>query len=137
MQDMKGIAWAYFERLNESDYQGAAATLADDGVWWTCLSRTETTMAEHKALFPAALSAVPMRFVLHNAYAEGDTVILEAESHADLPDGRLYNNLYVYIVTIRDGLISAVREYSDTKHVADMSDTLMSLYAPVDAGKAE
>lgn len=122
------VAWRYFELLNHGDPESAAALLDDSGTWWTCLARSTMSMAEHKTLLPEAMRAVPMRFTLHNVFSSDDVAVLEVESRAILPDGRLYNNLYAYVITVWRGQILHVREYSDTKHVAEVSDTLMALY---------
>jgi ketosteroid isomerase-like protein len=52
------------------------------------------------------------------AIAEGDKVALEIESYGKLQNGRIYNNEYHVLMTIRDGKICDVKEYLDTQHVA-------------------
>jgi len=49
--------------------------------------------------------------------AEGDKVAVEVESLGTLRNGRVYNNEYHTLLTIRDDKICAVREYLDTFHV--------------------
>ncbi len=39
------------------------------------------------------------------------------ESWGELGNGRVYNNEYHFLMTIRDGKIREVREYLDTQHV--------------------
>jgi ketosteroid isomerase-like protein len=46
--------------------------------------------------------------------AEGDKVAAEIRSHAELTDGRLYENQYHMLFTLRQGKIVEVREYADT-----------------------
>jgi ketosteroid isomerase-like protein len=46
--------------------------------------------------------------------AEGDKVAVEVRSHADLIDGRVYENQYHMLFTLRQGKIVEVREYADT-----------------------
>jgi ketosteroid isomerase-like protein len=48
--------------------------------------------------------------------ADGDMVALEMEGLGKLSNGRVYNNEYVILFVIRDGLIREVREYNDTLH---------------------
>jgi len=43
-------------------------------------------------------------------------VVLELESHAELPGGEQYDNRYCYVVTVVDGALHHVREYSDTAY---------------------
>jgi ketosteroid isomerase-like protein len=52
--------------------------------------------------------------------AEGDKVAIEAESSGDLKNGRKYRQRYHFKLELRDGKISAVREYLDTHHVWDV-----------------
>jgi ketosteroid isomerase-like protein len=46
--------------------------------------------------------------------AEDDRVAIEAATEGTLPDGRVYTNLYHYLMTFRDGLVWRVKEYLDT-----------------------
>ena len=46
--------------------------------------------------------------------AEEDKVAAEIRSHAELTDGRLYENQYHMLFTLRQGKIVEVREYADT-----------------------
>jgi ketosteroid isomerase-like protein len=52
--------------------------------------------------------------------AEGDKVAAEIRSHADLTDGRVYENQYHMLFTLRRGKIVGVREYADTLLIASM-----------------
>ena len=58
-----------------------------------------------------------LRMKVKSAIAEGDRVALEIESHGELENGRVYQNEYHTLVTVRDGKIREVREYLDTQHV--------------------
>jgi ketosteroid isomerase-like protein len=46
--------------------------------------------------------------------AEDDRIAIEAATEGTLPDGRVYTNLYHYLMIFRDGLIWRVKEYLDT-----------------------
>lgn len=52
--------------------------------------------------------------------AEGDKVAAEIRSHADLADGRVYENQYHMLFTLRRGKIVEVREYADTLLITKM-----------------
>jgi ketosteroid isomerase-like protein len=56
---------------------------------------------------------VSIRF--RNVFADGDTVIVENQLSATLPDGRTYSNDYCFFFEVRDGTIWRVREYMDTR----------------------
>ena len=52
--------------------------------------------------------------------AEGERVAVEAESHGELNNGAIYNNHYHFLFIVRDGKITAIKEYNDTKHASDV-----------------
>jgi ketosteroid isomerase-like protein len=52
--------------------------------------------------------------------AEGDKVAAEIRSRADLVDGRVYENQYHMLFTLRQGKIMEVKEYADTLLIANM-----------------
>ncbi len=54
--------------------------------------------------------------------AEGDRVAAEIRSHADLADGRIYENQYHMLFVLRQGKIVEVKEYADTLLIAEMFD---------------
>jgi uncharacterized protein len=58
--------------------------------------------------------------------AEADRIALEAESDADLVNGKHYHNYYHFLFVIRDGRVTEAREYLDTKNVADSFGDLLS-----------
>jgi ketosteroid isomerase-like protein len=52
---------------------------------------------------------------------EGDTVVAESLGRAVNPqNGRVYNNIYCYVMKIRDGRIVLFREYQNTLLVFDV-----------------
>ena len=58
--------------------------------------------------------------VFFGAYtAEDNRVSVEAEIRGVMPDGRIYTNLYHYLITFRGGKISRVKEYLDTQSAAE------------------
>jgi len=123
------LAWSYFDLCGRGRISEALALLDDDGSWWDVLTRDEVLMSKHKRVVADALSIVPMTFELHSAVQSGDTAVLEVESHAALPDGDAYNNLYCFIVTVRAGMILRVREYNDTHHALNLPRSMRALFA--------
>lgn len=51
--------------------------------------------------------------------AEDDRVAVEAQVKGTLPDGRVYTNVYHYLMKVRDGKIIRVKEYLDTQAAAE------------------
>ena len=52
--------------------------------------------------------------------AEDDRVSVEAESYAEISNGKTYRNIYHFMMIVREGKICAVREYLDTEHVTEV-----------------
>lgn len=105
-------------------YDAALAMLAPDSQWW---------LPGHKEEFPAAgwvdktivekrlranLKLLPHGLAITTGAitAEGDRVAIEAESKATLVNGAVYHNRYHFLFVLRDGSITAVKEYLDTLH---------------------
>jgi hypothetical protein len=62
-----------------------------------------------------ALRIVPLSMI-----AEGDRVAVEAESFAELTNGKVYNNRYHFFFELADGKVTKVREYMDTAHAREI-----------------
>jgi ketosteroid isomerase-like protein len=121
----KAVAARLFERFTAGDLPGVLDLLTEDATWWlpgkpgqlpVVGTRTKAQMAR---LFQAMLDRLegPLRMTIKGGIAEGDKVAMEVESLGTLKNGRTYNQEYHMLITVRDGKISAVREYLDTLHV--------------------
>jgi ketosteroid isomerase-like protein len=129
MPSSPDVAWSYFAALNEGRIEDAKVVLDPGGTWWTCGSRLERPMAEHLELFPKVLAVVPMRYGLVAAHDAGDVAVLEMTSHADLPGARKFANVYSFVITVHDGRLRHVREYSDTAHLLEVAPDIKAMYA--------
>jgi ketosteroid isomerase-like protein len=47
--------------------------------------------------------------------AEGDRIALEVSGKCELSNGRRYDNMYHFLILLRDGRVQLVKEYLDTK----------------------
>lgn len=121
-QANKAVATQLFERFSAGDIPGVLDLLADDATWWlpgkpgqlpVVGSRNKAQIAK---LFQGMAGQLdgPLKMTVKSAIAEGDEVALEVESLGHLKNGRVYNQEYHFRITVRDGKISAVREYLDT-----------------------
>jgi ketosteroid isomerase-like protein len=99
--------------------------MAPDATWWIA-GRAEHVRAAGthtkegiEQIFRRMAEAMPggLTVTVTGIVAEGDKVALEMESRGELRNGRVYNNQYHTLVTIRDRKIAEVREYLDTQHV--------------------
>jgi ketosteroid isomerase-like protein len=58
---------------------------------------------------------------IHSMTAEDDRVSVESETYGVITaTGKVYNNTYHYLFTIRDGKVASVHEYMDTEHIQDV-----------------
>lgn len=119
------VAMAFFERYDAGDIPGVLDLMAEDIRYWlagkpgtnaTSGGRTKSEMADIFRRMGAAMTG-PLRMRVLGAVAEGDKVAVEATSRGELRNGRVYEQEYHVLMTIRDGRIAAAREYMDTAHV--------------------
>lgn len=119
----KATVKSFLAVFSTGDVAGILDGLEDDATWWVSgrlqgLSGTYTKadlgplLKGATALYTTgALRITPLEMI-----AEGNRVAVEAESYAELTDGRIYNNLYHFVFEIRNGRIARVKEYMDTDH---------------------
>jgi len=121
----KQIAREFFGRFTANDVAGAVDMLSEDLSWWIagkpgqlqrCGMHNKKQMAR---LFEYMTGQMEngLAMAVKGMVAEGDKVAVEVESLGTLRNGRVYNNEYHTLLTIRDDKICAVREYLDTFHV--------------------
>lgn len=109
------------------------ASAAHDGPAFAALMHPEATywVIGEKHLFPVsgeksraeicAYMATPSIFgttgrsEIKTLTAEDDRVAVESEFTGTLPDGRVYRNVYHYLMWFRDGQVLRVKEYLDTQ----------------------
>jgi hypothetical protein len=111
---------------------GAVADLldamSDDATWWipgqphlfsSAGTKTKADMERIWGdLFGRMKDGLEMSVI--GMIAEGDKVAAEIRSYADLTDGRVYENQYHMLFTLRQGKIAEVKEYADTLLIAHM-----------------
>lgn len=121
----KALVTTFWEAFSAADYDRAAAMLSDDATWWvagkTALSGTYTKpefvglLNQVTPQAPGGIQVTPKQLT-----AEGDRVSVEAVSHGEITNGKVYQNIYHFMMEVRDGKICAVREYLDTEHVTEV-----------------
>ena len=125
IEQNKKLATDFFARFSANDIAGALDLMTDDATWWIAGKPDQLPAAGEYSKERVARLLHNMGGQLKNglkmtvkgAIAEGDKVAVEAESYGELQNGRIYNQGYHFLITIRDGKISSVREYLDTQHV--------------------
>ena len=124
----RAVAESFYRRFDANDIAGALDLMADDLSFWIAGKPGSSptagvhTKEEMAAIFRRMTRRLKdgLRMTVKHVTAEGERVALEVESYGELQDGRVYNQEYHALMTIRDGKIASVREYMDTQHVHDV-----------------
>jgi len=127
-EENKKIVLSFFENFSSGRMEQALAMMADNATWSVmgkpdkfALAGTKTK-AQFTELVKGIGAAMPkgLRVTPKGVTAEGDRVALEAESYGETASGKVYNNMYHFLIEVRGGKIQAVREYLDTIHAQDV-----------------
>ena len=127
-EDNKKIVVSFFENFSSGKMEQALAMMSDNATWSVmgkpdkfALAGTKTK-AQFTELVKGIGAAMPkgLRVTPKGITAEGDRVALEAESYGETANGKVYNNMYHFLIEVRSGKIQAVREYLDTIHAQDV-----------------
>jgi ketosteroid isomerase-like protein len=121
----KKLANDFFDRFSVKDIASALDMMTDDATWWIAGKPEQLPVAGVHSKEKIARILYNMagelqnglKMTVKNLVAEGDKVAAEVESYGKLQNGRIYNQEYHILMTIRDGKISSIREYLDTQHV--------------------
>lgn len=116
----------FMEVFSGGDVDAIMDMLTDDATWWVAGTIPGVSGEYSKDEFRALVSGIsegcdgPIKLTPKAFTAEGERVAIETESYADVKNGRTYNNQYHFLMTVRDGKISGVKEYLDTQHTYDV-----------------
>jgi len=127
----KKLVTKLIENLSSGLLDKAFEAVADDGTWWVAGTPEPYTKRQYRDLCTHSQTIFKTGpiMTIKAITAEADRVALEAESDADLINGKHYHNYYHFLFVIRDGRVTEAREYLDTKHVADSFGDLLSTAA--------
>lgn len=119
----------YFAALDGSDRAALARLFTPDILWRVPKSAVPPYGGDHHGqsdVIEMMASAASAAFVPGSArteigllIADGDRAVAETRLRAMTPDGRMYDNAYVFVFEFRDGLIAQIREHVDTRYAAD------------------
>jgi uncharacterized protein len=124
IQDNISNASRLVHLVADGHYREACDLMTPDSSWWIQGWKTFTREEYMEMVETGAVKVDGTRFQMNvvATTAEGDRVAMEATSHAQLKDGRVYGNTYHFLFVFEDGLIKAVKEYLDTKYASEMMD---------------
>lgn len=125
VEENKEVVRQFLAKFGTGDTQGLIDSLTEDATWWIGgkpdqLPQAGTKSKEEISAVLRGIGAkipdgIDMR--IRGMIGEGDKVAAEVEAHGSVTNGRLYNNEYHFLFTIRDGRIAALKEYNDTLHL--------------------
>lgn len=128
IQDNKQTVREFLAHFKEAAIPDLLEAMSEDATWWIlgkphlfagAGTKSKDDMARiWRGLFSSMKDGLEMTVI--GMVAEGDKVAVEIGSHADLTDGRVYENQYHMLFTVRRGKIAEVKEYADTLLIADM-----------------
>lgn len=109
----------YLEALSEGRLDAAAELLSDDGNYWMLSTRADVPMPAWFDGYRKAASTLftrGIRFEVLGLTVEGERVAAQVECHAELANGKSYDNAYHFLFEVGGGRLTKVWEYGDTLH---------------------
>ena len=120
----KDVVRNYVAALTAKDGAPLGSFFAEDATWTLIGDLPMSgTWHGHKGIFEDFLGLAFSRLrtdtldlAVLDLFGEGEKIALEWTSKAEVHGGGLYDQHCLAVFTVRDGLITAVREYFDTEH---------------------
>lgn len=115
------LAWSFLRLLcTDGDLDEACDLLSADLVYWNNVTGATTNKSQLRRALAWRAGVVKVEFTLVRAVVDGDKVVIEAESDGTTTYGDRYNGAFAFVFEIRAAQIVIMREYCDTKLVADV-----------------
>ena len=107
---------AFWNRVVEKRLDAAVELLDPKGTFWSRPIGT-VPMEAFIYIMMAVQRACPMTFDIRSDIEDGTRSVLEMQGHGLFsPSGEPYENAYVFIADVKNGLISHLREYNDSAY---------------------
>lgn len=124
--DPKAIVEHFFATFSTGDVDRIMNSLTDDASWWVSGKIEGMSGTNSKQQLGELLRAVvplyktgALKIWPTSMIAEGNKVAAEAESYAELNNGKTYNNRYHFLIELDGGKVRNVKEYCDTHHMLE------------------
>src|SRR5262249_27322529 len=113
------LAWMFLQSTCEGgDLDEGFELLSDDFTYWSLFNRVAVDKQTLRQAIEQRKQTIELNIDLLRCVNEGDTVVVEAQLDGTTAEGVQYATPLVCIFDTRDGLIVAMREYSDTRAAA-------------------
>jgi ketosteroid isomerase-like protein len=127
LAENKRLVTEFLQALSRGDIAGVLARMHEQGNWWVSGNLPGISGYLGKEKFGELLLAVAQTYKGGSLQmtpilmtAEEDRVAVEAESYAELLDGRIYHNFYHLLFVMEGGRVKFVKEYMDTQRAHDI-----------------
>jgi ketosteroid isomerase-like protein len=112
------LAWMFLQNLSEDgDLDEGFTLLSDDFTYWNNATRKTHDKAGLRRIAERLKGIVQIEFDLLSCLNEGENVVIEAQPDGVTSTGIRYDSPMVFLFETRDGLITSLREYGDTRLV--------------------
>ncbi|WP_227981545.1 nuclear transport factor 2 family protein [Nocardia spumae] len=128
--DNKTLLQNIFARMAAGDTNALSDAMADEfrwtfpGNWSWSRSWGPKSTALHGLLRPLMSQFTEYRIMADAIHADGDRVVVQAHSAAVTTRGSAYDQVYCFVFTVADGLLTEVVEYCDTALVERVLEPL-------------
>ena len=119
----KAVVTDFMATFSRGDVEGVLERMAEGATWWVSGTIAGMSGTYGRTEFGRLLEGVKtvyktgaLQLTPKSMIAEGPFVAVEAESYAELHNGRVYSNRYHLLLEIRGGKVLRVKEYMDTQH---------------------
>ncbi|MGH3970078.1 MAG: nuclear transport factor 2 family protein [Mycobacterium sp.] len=103
-----------------ADVDECFTLLGDDFTYWSIITGKTVDKAALRREVERRKHSLQLTFDLIRCVNDGESVVIEAQADGVTADGVRYDSPFVFIVETHDGLITSVREYSDTRLAAQV-----------------
>lgn len=115
------LAWMFLQCLSGgADVDECFELLSDDFTYWSIVTRHAVDKATLRDEVDRRQQGVELKLDFLRCFNDGESVVIEAEADGATSAGVRYNSPAVFIFETRDGLITSLREYSDTQLAAHL-----------------
>jgi ketosteroid isomerase-like protein len=121
------LAWMFLQNLSaDGDLDEGFSLLSDDFTYWNNTIRKTLDKTGLRKASERIKASMEINFDLLSCLNEGQNVVIEAQPHGVTEAGVRYDSPIVFLFQTHDGMITSLREYGDTRLMAEAFGDLIS-----------